>query len=285
MWHLTFFSLFRPFRPYRGGKVNSPVQITRLAKSDFQRMTLDLIAERKTRTLEPQLDLLKLSKHVGERLSIDDGDPVPECVTCGLCCSFPVVAPVFPGEVERIGTVVSVTLDSSDGEIVVDAALPRNVATGSCAFLGGELGRAVGCTIYETRPNACRDFDAGSPRCREYRRMYGLEPRLTGKQVKLAAAEIARHWRPGLIDEVAIVEEGRTHRVEFTDDGPVATEAVMLKIVGFIDDEPHDLHSYYWPDETWHESEFLGKSVEEAGEMIRTGRAETRPSGSVPAKR
>lgn len=44
----------------------------------------------------------------------------------------------------------------------------------SCAFLDGQKR----CGIYETRPRVCREFEAGSERCQEARRLNNL-PRLT----------------------------------------------------------------------------------------------------------
>lgn len=43
---------------------------------------------------------------------------------------------------------------------------------GSCCFLDAEKR----CTVYETRPRVCREFEAGSPRCQEARGLAGLAP-------------------------------------------------------------------------------------------------------------
>ena len=42
----------------------------------------------------------------------------------------------------------------------------------SCCFLD----QAQRCTIYSTRPQVCRDFEAGSSQCQEARSRQGIEP-------------------------------------------------------------------------------------------------------------
>ena len=55
--------------------------------------------------------------------------------------------------------------------------LPRR-----CAALAGEVGKAVSCTIYESRPSPCRAFPvyledgSANPKCNELRGAIGLPP-------------------------------------------------------------------------------------------------------------
>lgn len=42
----------------------------------------------------------------------------------------------------------------------------------ACCFLGEDQR----CGVYEARPQVCRDFEAGSPRCQEARKLSGLPP-------------------------------------------------------------------------------------------------------------
>lgn len=57
-----------------------------------------------------------------------------------------------------------------------------NSKTPYCVALGGEVGVAVACTIYEQRPTPCREFDthetdgSPNPRCNELRVRRGLPP-------------------------------------------------------------------------------------------------------------
>jgi hypothetical protein len=100
------------------------------------------------------------------------------CQACGACCaSFRVdfhpaelaggtyawgagvrremVLPVTPAIVRMAGT---------------DAAAPR------CVALAGEVGRDVECSIYDSRPSPCREFEAGHEACARARRRHGLPP-------------------------------------------------------------------------------------------------------------
>jgi len=246
-----------------------PVQISRIPKSDFHQMVRDLDAEKKKRTLEPQLPLLKLSKYVNDRLQVDEPNGMPECVTCGVCCNFAMIAPISQVEGRRLDEFLEITLDGTDNRVPIDAVLLRNAETGSCVHLDGELGQNVGCGIYERRPSVCREFEPGSPRCHEYRRIYGLEPQLTEDQLTIAMQQIEKREPPEKIDDVVIVEDGRVHQLERTPEGMVATESIRLKIFAFLSDEtPHEVHTYYASDETWYENELLGMSLDQAKALV-----------------
>ena len=45
---------------------------------------------------------------------------------------------------------------------------------GHCIALEGELGKSVSCSIYDDRPSACRQFEAGSESCLHLREKAGL---------------------------------------------------------------------------------------------------------------
>jgi Fe-S-cluster containining protein len=240
-----------------------------MAKSDFHAMIGALDVEKKKRILAEQLPLLKLSKYVSDRLEPDAAKAIPDCVTCGVCCNFALFAQVKQSETARLDQFIEITLDGRNNEIPIDAALARNMETGSCVYLIGTLGERVGCGIYDTRPSVCRDFDPGSPRCHEYRRMYGLEPQLTKAEMKAAMAQLECGEVSKTIDEIAIVEDGRVQTFERTDDGFTSSEKIRLRMVAFIEnDGPHDIHTYYDADETWYECELIGMTVDEAREFV-----------------
>ncbi|MFN4291739.1 MAG: YkgJ family cysteine cluster protein [Permianibacter sp.] len=50
------------------------------------------------------------------------------------------------------------------------AAQPR------CQALQGEVGRHVSCTVYDARPDPCRDVQPGDEKCRKARDKHGLPP-------------------------------------------------------------------------------------------------------------
>jgi hypothetical protein len=66
-----------------------------------------------------------------------------------------------------------------------------------CIALEGVVGEHVRCTIYDARPNACRDLrmswenGGANPQCDQARAAYGLPP-LTRDEVERALAESAR---------------------------------------------------------------------------------------------
>jgi Fe-S-cluster containining protein len=105
-------------------------------------------------------------------------DDALDCLTCGACCRTghdgrilipdedlvrwkrtgrdDIAARIQPG---HFGLVAFETHDN-----------------GSCVWLGTkESGNA--CQIYSERGTTCREFEAGSAQCHEFRRDAGLEPR------------------------------------------------------------------------------------------------------------
>ena len=154
--------------------------------------------------------------------------------------------------------------------MAVDRMLPRAV-DGRCGNLEGTLGENIGCSIYEDRPKVCRDFEAGSDRCHEYRRMFDLEKQLTHGEVERASKRLQQQERPELIEDVSIVSTGTVERSSFNvADGTVEyTKAEQLSIVAFLSgDEPHELHTFESGREDWFESDVLGLSLDEAKQLI-----------------
>ena len=247
-----------------------PVKITRLARSEFYDELLAMDRQKKLHTLPPQLPLLKLSKFLAERTVTPPDTPVPECTTCGACCAYLLYVPVRPEDVERLGETVEVTLDDAPEQFVIDRVLPRDKDSGHCSHLAGSIGRDIGCRIYTSRPGVCREFEAGSDRCHEYRRIYGIEPRLNDRELLTAIDLVERIDADDRITEAHIVEESRTFTIEYLEDGTAApAESVTLKIVVYKDDEePHEIHRFDPRIESWAENEFLCKTIGAAEELI-----------------
>ena len=85
-----------------------------------------------------------------------------DCQSCGACCAHKWSWPIL-------------RRDRSDAvnipEAMVRADLPLMRTTESrCVALSGEVGHRVGCTIYDARPSACRNFVPGSALCLEARK-------------------------------------------------------------------------------------------------------------------
>ena len=103
------------------------------------------------------------------------------CLSCGACCAAFRVdfhcsdldSAKHPGVPVALTVPLTATLVRLRG---TDAAPPR------CVALEGEIGEQVSCSIYERRPDPCRDFapyaplGIGDDACDRARRRYGLPP-------------------------------------------------------------------------------------------------------------
>ena len=101
---------------------------------------------------------------------------VYECDGCGACCrTFPIYVaetdaerePRIRDESRRVPLWLATTQWTYQLFL-----LPFHE---TCCFLDGENR----CTIYATRPDLCRDFEAGSEQCQEARLRCGLAPLLS----------------------------------------------------------------------------------------------------------
>lgn len=251
------------------------VQITRFRKSSYQQMILALDERKRKNVIESQLPLTKLSKYLSERLVTDKTLPVPDCLTCGACCVFPLIVPVTLNESERLNECWEILLDDADKEIAIDRTLPRDIESGRCINLSGSVGGKAECGIYEQRPSACRSFEAGSDRCHAYRRMYGLEPQLTEDEVLSAVQKLEMLTQSGKINDVVIMQDNGVFKTAFSSEAiEEYLESLHLKIMATLDDETqHELHSYNSTEEVWFENELLGCTLDEAREMIASRNA------------
>ena len=91
-----------------------------------------------------------------------DPTDVPECLACGTCCF------------SRLDTFVRVTGDDHERLGEHADALVRfdenrafmRMSDGHCAALIVDpVARRFVCSVYEQRPQACRDLERGSPGC------------------------------------------------------------------------------------------------------------------------
>lgn len=98
------------------------------------------------------------------------------CQTCGACCAAFRVD-FHPAELAGgafawgEGVPVALTVPVT-AQLVrmrgTDASPPR------CVALSGEIGVAVSCTIYDSRPSPCREFDVEHEACARARRRCGV---------------------------------------------------------------------------------------------------------------
>ena len=82
-----------------------------------------------------------------------------DCERCGACCSFdsPTFVPLNEEDVERLGTLD--VIEMHEGRPHMGS---RN---GKCIALDETNGLSQ-CSIYDERPELCRDFHQGSSECR-----------------------------------------------------------------------------------------------------------------------
>lgn len=243
-------------------------------------MIRGLDERKRAKIFEPQLPLGRMTKRRGENIVADRNGSVPECVDCGVCCVFALMVPVRSAEAKKLPAYWEVFADDAPEEPTIGILLPRNAENGQCVNLEGRIGEKVGCSIYSDRPGACHDFEAGSDRCHEYRRMYGLEPQLDGNYAAELERKLSSLPNDDLISYAAIVVDWISTVVESSVDESkkeIAKKRSQLKIVAFINDDietPYVIHSYDPSVETWFESDFLGKSVDDAKMMVSVGEAE-----------
>lgn len=100
----------------------------------------------------------------------------PACLSCGACCFSQLenYVPVTGADHARIGAQVD-ELTHFEGNRCY-----MNMHEGHCAALVIDLpGRRFVCSIYERRPDTCRDLERGSPACRGEIHAKGGRPLLT----------------------------------------------------------------------------------------------------------
>ena len=103
----------------------------------------------------------------GHDATADDG---ARCRACGACCAaFRVSFHWLEGRALGLG------------DALVEPVTPHRVAMRGthakaprCIALAGEVGVAVGCTTYASRPSPCREVRPGDERCTTARARHGL---------------------------------------------------------------------------------------------------------------
>jgi Fe-S-cluster containining protein len=103
---------------------------------------------------------------------------VPDCRTCGACCHGDEMwVHLVASDDERLG-------DERVRRLTVLTEHGRGYFARSMAMIGGRCaayrdrlddGGGGGCSIYEVRPDICREFQAGSADCHAARRRRGME--------------------------------------------------------------------------------------------------------------
>jgi Fe-S-cluster containining protein len=134
-------------------------------------------------------------------------EAVNPCITCGACCAYYRASFYWAEADDNSGGTVPIELTEklNDFRRVMRGTSQK---TPRCVALLGEIGKSVGCSIYDLRSSVCRDFDVSwtdgvrNERCDEARIAWGLEPlpapRLTPEENPNDPQRTAPPKRPSL---------------------------------------------------------------------------------------
>ena len=101
---------------------------------------------------------------LGEAISAS----LPDCQTCGACCSFSAEWPRFTLEADE-------DLAQLPNEFV-DGARNRMRCHGDrCSALAGSVGVSTSCRVYDRRPDVCRSCEPGDDACGIARQYFNLK--------------------------------------------------------------------------------------------------------------
>lgn len=95
-----------------------------------------------------------------------------DCQSCGACCAYQADWPRFSLESdEQLAQIPEkfIADDLSGMRFELDAK-----GQCRCTALTGELGKHVGCAVYDVRPQVCRDCMPGDPECHIARKAFGF---------------------------------------------------------------------------------------------------------------
>ncbi|HVF91968.1 MAG TPA: YkgJ family cysteine cluster protein [Blastocatellia bacterium] len=168
------------------------VQLTRrrgMSDSAFERL-MELLAERREPLPGGDALIGSYAETVVESLFASEYPAAPDCLECGACCSYFHRIPVrLTDPTPRLLTWMVWEAGAVSGPKLL--WLRREPQAGHCVAFEGRVGERAFCAVYELRPDSCRAFEAGSDRCRAVRRLYGLEPRLSGPEQSRRARFLA----------------------------------------------------------------------------------------------
>ncbi len=237
----------------------------RISETEFQELFLALNQRKTQAVLNAQLPIEKLPIKVGENIVAPKRAEIPDCLTCGACCVFLLCVAVNQTDQTPADAFWEITNETRTGEITVDRFMRRDAETTACQSLDGKLGELATCRIYHDRPKVCREFEAGSDKCRALRRAYKIEPELTDAQKLEAEFRL----------ELAAVHQTPSLKIVYARIVP-HPETQEFVIIALLEDETNlVLHIFDPAQESWLQSEFANRSLTEASEMIAARRAQT----------
>lgn len=236
------------------------VQIKRREKfteREFWRMIDALTPDKWQNLLPPQLPIEDLPTKRAKNFVTPAAAPVPDCLTCGACCTFLFAVNVNPTDDVPPEKIWNITDES--GEIVVDSYLKRDAKTLFCTALETTADGKKPCGIYEQRPQTCRNFEAGSDKCHALRRIYGFEPFLTVEEMfdarQILKAKESAAGSPKTIRDVKIIK-AKTGNCEI--------------IAELQNGSSQTIHSFDPDRESWRQFQFCGLTLADAQLLIKS---------------
>lgn len=91
----------------------------------------------------------------------EEGPVVPDCRSCGVCCfsTLDRYLRIFGDDYERLGDQAETMV-----RFIENRAYMR-IVDGHCAALRIDRTAGLLCSVYDRRPQVCRDLERGSPQC------------------------------------------------------------------------------------------------------------------------
>lgn len=205
-----------------------------------------------------QIPFLELSGKISKSVLTPKDTPIPDCQTCGLCCTAFTSVPVSESDQISPENYWEIFITGKNGEaFTVNRLIRRDGETGYCAALKGEPGKFVSCSIYDERPRTCRSFEAGSDTCHALRRNFNLEPPLNDFEIFSAIQTISAKDAP----------EGLERKIVHTEINEIPENKLEIKC--WLEDYSEIvLHQFDYSEESWLEAYFTGKTLAEAQELI-----------------
>lgn len=230
----------------------------KLSREEFSQVIEHLEGRIWTNLKSEALPFGKLSgRRAGSYLTPVDA-AIPDCQTCGACCIAVPWVDVKEADATSAEDYWDITIQGQNGEMTVTRQLRRDTETGNCLALKGEAGIWVECGIYETRPDDCRKFEAGSDKCHALRRAYSIEPPLTDMETASFMMQIFLKDEP----------EGDERAIYHTQIQETETDGVFEIVIFFRDKSTLIVHRFNANEESWLESEFSALSLAEAKNLI-----------------
>jgi Fe-S-cluster containining protein len=107
----------------------------------------------------------------GKEITITEQTPIP-CFRCGICCTC-YHSPLTPKDIEDIASALGISRSKCISAYAVkvpikEGYLLKHTQKG-CVFLAWDADGKARCTIYPSRPKACREWTPGlaRPECLE----------------------------------------------------------------------------------------------------------------------